>query len=543
MFVLLGGIVLGLGLSQLDSVRDDLDRANDRLSPATGYLTDADRGYGESRAAFTEMLDSSDPTEQALLLARTTEQQSLADRAWNDFKAFADALPNTTGLVEAVDYDVGVLKDEGASLLNNPSPEVRASLDRTYARVNTSLDSLLRRFSRANDRAIADAHDDADATFTSVIVVYGIVFILVVGTTAAAVVLTLRRERREALREAERETQARRDELDTRLQRALEVSPTEETTFAVVEAAMRRAIPATPADLLVAESQRGHLRRVATTGDDDAECTCGLSSPRDCPATSRGATTTFSGRDALDTCPVRRSQGREDTATTCVPVNVSGHATGVICALGAPGAPVPDGDVATVELIARKAGERVTLTRAFARSENLARTDPLTGLFNRRTVEEKAAELDDERREYVVAYIDLDHFKLVNDVYGHDAGDHALRLFARVLRDSIRPSDIPCRYGGEEFVVVFPDCSVSEGIAVAERIRTKLGDAFDHDDHAPRFTVSVGLSQPDDQRPFEEVVAEADAALLEAKETGRDKVVVADEPPGSDTANSALHGH
>jgi diguanylate cyclase (GGDEF)-like protein len=525
LFIVLGGLVLGLGLTQLAEVRHHLDRAHGELAPAADHLATTGEAYGAGHALFVELVATPDPTEKATLLSKTTGLQARGDDAWRAFKANADALPNTQSLVDAVDYDLGVLKEEGAALLNAPTPELAASFDRTQARVSTELNTLLRRFSAANRRAILDAEADADTTYASVLTVYGVVLVIVVGTTAAAVILTRRRERRDAVREAERQAQMQRDELDTRLQRALEVSPTEETTFAVVEAAMRRSIPVIGADLLVAESHRGHLRRVATTLDEACEGTCGVASPEECPATSRGTTTVFGGHDALDSCPVRASQGLAPASTTCVPVNVSGHASGVVCAARTPGERVDDTDLATIELIARKMGERLTLTRAFARSETLARTDPLTGLYNRRTVEEKAAQLEREQRPYIVAYADLDHFKLVNDVYGHDAGDHALRLFARVLRDSIRPTDIPCRYGGEEFVVVLPDCPVTEGVAVLERIRTKLGGSFDGDG-APKFTVSFGLSQSDDGRTFDDVVAEADAALLGAKEAGRDRVVV-----------------
>ena len=525
LFVALGGVVLGLGITQLGDVRGHLGRAEDELAPAVEQLAKANTEYAAGHAAFLEMLTSSDPAERAVLLARTTETQTTGGDAWTAFKQHADALPNTESVVDAVDHDLAVLQDEGVGLLNVPTPELAASFDATYQRVSTSLNALSRRFTAANRQAISDAKAHADATYVSVLAAFGVVLVVVVGTTAAAVILTRRRERRDAIREAERQAQMQRDELDTRLQRALEVAPTEETAYAVVEAAMRRSIPVTPTDVLVAESQRGHLRRVATTLDEEREPTCAVTSPQECPATSRGTTTIFNGHDALDSCPVRATQGLSSASTTCVPVNVSGHASGVVCATGPPGDPVAAEDLATIELIARKTGERLTLTRAFARSEGLARTDPLTGLFNRRTVEERAAQLEGEQRPYIVAYADLDHFKLVNDVYGHDAGDHALRLFARVLRDSIRPTDIPCRYGGEEFVVVLPDCPVTEGVAVLERIRSKLGQSFDGDG-APKFTVSFGLSQSDDGRTFDDVVAEADAALLAAKEAGRDRVVV-----------------
>ena len=91
------------------------------------------------------------------------------------------------------------------------------------------------------------------------------------------------------------------------------------------------------------------------------------------------------------------------------------------------------------------------MLRAFSKSEVQAHTDPLTGLMNRRSLEVQVRALTEEDRPYIVAYGDLDHFKQLNDVYGHDAGDRALRLFARVAH-SLRPNT-SARYGGEEFVV------------------------------------------------------------------------------------------
>jgi len=185
--------------------------------------------------------------------------------------------------------------------------------------------------------------------------------------------------------------------------------------------------------------------------------------------------------------------------------------------------------VTTLELISRRAGERLSMLRAFARSEMQAKTDPLTGLLNRRSLEASAQDLVDNGESYVTAYADLDHFKTLNDVHGHDAGDRALRLFARVLRDSVRPSDIPARYGGEEFVVVLPNCGLADAALVMERVRGALAGAI-AGGAGPEFTVSVGIAESSITNTFSETVEAADSALLRAKATGRDRVVVAGSP-------------
>ena len=123
---------------------------------------------------------------------------------------------------------------------------------------------------------------------------------------------------------------------------------------------------------------------------------------------------------------------------------------------------------------------------------------------------------------------DLDHFKTLNDTHGHEAGDQALRLFSRVLRDSIRPNDLAARYGGEEFVVLLPDCNVESATIVLERVRERLALALTAG-RVPAFTASFGIASSSDADTFDEVLAVADRALLSAKAAGRNRVIVAVE--------------
>jgi diguanylate cyclase (GGDEF)-like protein len=162
-------------------------------------------------------------------------------------------------------------------------------------------------------------------------------------------------------------------------------------------------------------------------------------------------------------------------------------------------------------------------------SQTQANSDSLTGLMTRRSLESGVRELVDTGTPYSLAYADLDHFKELNDVFGHDAGDRALRTFAQVLRDSLRPADIPCRYGGEEFVIVLPSCPIDEAIQVLERVRGRLVDRL-LSAELPNFTVSLGLASSDQVDDFQQVVALADDALLAAKAGGRDRIVVATAP-------------
>ncbi len=171
------------------------------------------------------------------------------------------------------------------------------------------------------------------------------------------------------------------------------------------------------------------------------------------------------------------------------------------------------------------------MLRAFEVSQSEANSDSLTGLMTRRSLERSVRDLQDNGELYSVAYGDLDHFKQINDVFGHDAGDRALRAFSQVLRDSLRPADVPCRFGGEEFVVVLPSCRSEEAVQVLERVRVRLADRLTTG-QLPVFTVSFGIASSDQAADFQEVVDLADQALLRAKGGGRDRIVVASEENG-----------
>jgi len=125
----------------------------------------------------------------------------------------------------------------------------------------------------------------------------------------------------------------------------------------------------------------------------------------------------------------------------------------------------------------------------------------------------------------------LDHFKQLNDVFGHGAGDRALRAFSQVLRDSLRRADGPCRFGGEEFVIVLPSCQADEAVQVLERVRQRLAERL-ATGQLPVFTVSFGVASSDQGSEFQEIVDLADQALLRAKGGGRDQIVVATEENG-----------
>ena len=303
------------------------------------------------------------------------------------------------------------------------------------------------------------------------------------------------------------------------------MAASEEEIFALVHDGIDSLELGLSVELLVADSGQTHLHQVVTSGMEPGTG-CSVASPGECPATIHGQTLAFESSEALDACPYLKKCVAGPRSALCVPVSIAGQPIGVMHS-AAKDLELPSArSLLALELIARRTGERISMLRAFERSESEAKTDPLTGLLNRRSVEVAAQALIETGEGYAVAYGDLDHFKILNDTYGHDMGDRALRLFARVLRDSVRPSDIPARYGGEEFVVILPDCSLADAAIVMDRVHDNLVTAI-RDGAGPEFTVSIGIAPSAITRSFDEIVEAADAALMEAKSSGRNRVVLA----------------
>lgn len=183
--------------------------------------------------------------------------------------------------------------------------------------------------------------------------------------------------------------------------------------------------------------------------------------------------------------------------------------------------------------------------RSDEETSRLATTDPLTGVFNRRTFIELAEqELARARRagsSLAVMMLDLDHFKRVNDTYGHLTGDEVLVAFTRLIRDCVRRGDLVVRYGGEEFCVLLPGTTLSAATALAERIRARCA-AHALTANAFKVTVSIGLTAyaGATDATLGGLLARADEALYRAKEEGRNRVIALPLNEGSATTQRPL---
>lgn len=189
--------------------------------------------------------------------------------------------------------------------------------------------------------------------------------------------------------------------------------------------------------------------------------------------------------------------------------------------------------------------QRQELANALAENKELASRDMLTGLINRRHMLE-LLHLEQRRclrgvRTMLLAQMDLDHFKSINDTYGHAVGDLALRTFANVVRENIRNSDVFCRWGGEEFVLLLSDAHLQGSIHTLNRVRCAVQEAEIEGGPAQlRISVSIGLAEHIAGESVEATLDRADKALYSAKRAGRNQVVLGRAPtaPVTSLANT-----
>lgn len=180
--------------------------------------------------------------------------------------------------------------------------------------------------------------------------------------------------------------------------------------------------------------------------------------------------------------------------------------------------------------VAGQVAAGVTNARLYARVQRQATTDGLTGLYNHRTGQEKLTEqlrlAERYQRNVAVVMIDVDHFKQINDTYGHPAGDTVLKSVASQVRSDCRDVDVPVRYGGEEFLLILPEINQEGAVVVAERIRKNLSRLpIRHEDIEINVTASLGVAAyPEDASSQQQLLELADRALYMSKRLGRDQV-------------------
>jgi diguanylate cyclase (GGDEF)-like protein len=544
-------VALGVVLVVIAVVGGTLGVVNaDRAEQATQTLSDRylvlqppAREVRASVAAFQVLAEQAfgGTTNDATLLTSAVQDSNATDRSYLELehglalpgnRTLAPRLPEQMAAYVAARSNLGAfLAGEKSSAQTTHFAAVEVAADQT---LDTALGTLQSTITTHLSQTAEQARSAANAARV------GLLWSLFVGCGLAAIAITLLArkayavERETARRDEVQAALTKRSEFEARLQRALEMSKAEPPVFDLVGEALASAAPDLYSELLLADSSRAHFRQVLVSTPLPELTGCGVVSPEDCPAAARGQTMQFPSSTAIDACPNLRGRG---CSALCVPVSISGSSVGVFHVTATDGVPPPEPVREDVEVVARRASERLAMLRAFELSQTQANSDSLTGLLTRRSLESAVRTLQEDGESYAVAYGDLDHFKQLNDVFGHDAGDRSLRTFSQVLRDSLRPTDIPCRYGGEEFVIVLPSCPVDEAIQVLERVRRRIADRLHAGGH-PVFTVSFGLATSEQADEFHKVVTLADEALLQAKSGGRDQIIVASESRSDPVAST-----
>jgi diguanylate cyclase (GGDEF)-like protein len=204
------------------------------------------------------------------------------------------------------------------------------------------------------------------------------------------------------------------------------------------------------------------------------------------------------------------------------PIISGGQCLGVLAIACPIGVPTPRTHEDALELMAGEIALALSHHNLLLELQRLSAVDPLTGVANRRSWEiQIERELSRAYRDHLplcVLMIDLDHFKRYNDLYGHHAGDDVLRSVTQSWHRRLRPSDLLCRWGGEEFAVLLPNCTLPGAHRVAEDLRTTM---------PPNITCSIGIAEWDHHESHFTLTHRADQHLYTAKSTGRDRVCAA----------------
>lgn len=515
----MGGIALVGSLLAQTTARTEtsIQTVRRSIEVPLGHLTDALRAEtdGETllqRAATATGEDRSRFLAESIAKAETTSKE------WTRYKATAMGLPGEAELAARYERDYVTAKAVAAEILvpiiqsNTPAPLPDAQVvaaERDRRDLQELID--LYRAARASELTSLQARVDRAHGYIEAGVQGGLLLAIVAGGVG------LRAARRAVALRRRREDEAATATFEGQLIRALELARDDDAALHIAATAVAQVAP--QGEVAIAALPAGGTTLEPVIGS----LVCGVSGPGHCPALRSSAPLLFADSEALDTCPVLALASDERCAAACSPISVGGTDAAVLQVVGPVEHPPDPGG--RVNLVVRRVGERLTIMRAFARFELQASRDPLTGLLNRRSLTEALAQLTADGIPFTVAFADLDHFKQLNDQHGHEAGDRALRSVARSMRDGLRPRDLLCRWGGEEFVIVLPDCSQIDAVEAMERMRARVAWVTRNEKQAV-VTVSVGVAEAEPDEAFETAVARADAALLAAKAAGRDQVVV-----------------
>jgi len=280
--------------------------------------------------------------------------------------------------------------------------------------------------------------------------------------------------------------------------------------------------------LYVFNNSRDRLELSASWHWPDADTLRPMLAPSQCWALKRGKP-----HLNAETCGALRCEHHLGSATVLeLPMTAHGEIQGMLKI--ATDLPEAAAELTRIQPLATAIADAMSLAVSNIALREKLRTqalrDPLTGLYNRRYMEDalgRYASLTERSGTHLsVIMIDLDHFKKLNDEFGHAVGDSVLRETAATILGALRTSDVACRYGGEELLVILPECRLEEAVAKAEILRERI-EALSAM-HEAKVSASFGVAaMPESTRAVADLLGMADAALYQAKEGGRNRVVAA----------------
>jgi diguanylate cyclase (GGDEF)-like protein len=503
------------------------ETASDELttSTATGQLARTmDSAYATGEAAFL----ASGPTQRSRLLGFLySSRLPAADAQLYSLERLhaGDPPAELAGITRLV-RQWATVRDllSPTSVTAHPDATLAAQLTTTYQPVSAHLDRLLRieQHDGHMDRAPASANQMRTTGF--------IVGAAILGLAVGAVLLL------SGIRRIRRSLEPGQDQAE--FADTLQVANDEDEAHQLLQRHLERTLTATSAVVLNRNNSADRLEAVTPLpGGSPLADTLRGAKPRSCLAVRSSRTHGQDAeRSALLACPVCASC---PGGTLCVPLTVGGEVIGSVLLNHA--APYTEAEQQRIRDSVSQAAPVLANLRNLAVAEIRAATDGLTGLPNKRAVTDAMkrlfAQASTTASPLALLLIDLDHFKQINDQWGHPVGDQVLASIGTVLRSALRARDFAGRNGGEEFAVLLPDTGVPAALEIAERVRAAVAEIS-----LPGADVSVTASLgvvgfPDHASTLDRLERLADAALYIAKRGGRNRVELAD-PASADSASA-----
>jgi diguanylate cyclase (GGDEF)-like protein len=503
-------------------------------APAAEQRASSERAYGLTRnaqAMLTSMLDQETGLRGYILTAdrrflapyrsgrvglSAAERALLAEAAGDP--AITDAIASSAQIAASWQQEaqetVDVVARGGAG-----TRDTAAALKRK---------AIMDRFRAANGRVqtLIDARRRRALARSEVVPVVSILLLAAAGIGIGWALVVRPRRRAAAARALARRYAAEQQEFTE----ALQMTGSEEEANELLERHLERSLPDSDVLVLRRNNSDNRLETTSVTAPDDPIVDAlADAEPRSCMAIRYGRPHHQSdAAPPLVSCDLCGATGAD---ATCVPSLVGGQVIGSVLVRHVD--PLADGDDVRIRDSVSQAGPVLANLRTLAKAERQAATDALTGMANARSVQDTlkrmVAQAQRSGDPLTAVMVDLDHFKALNDVYGHERGNEALAAVGQILRSGVRASDFAGRYGGEEFIMLLPDTAIDGGVVLAEKVRRAIGALALPEIDRP-ITASFGVAAfPADAADASTLVRAADRALYRAKADGRDRVAAASQ--------------